>query len=74
MLLPIINAPFRIYYAYNPLRLFKSVPPNSLITRQLFPEGSAGDFTYQQASQLYGSLYQLREPAKTFRLTVGTTF
>ncbi len=74
VLLPIVNAPFRIYYAYNPLRLFKSVPPNSLITRQLFPEGSAGDFTYQQASQLYGSLYQLREPAKTFRLTVGTTF
>jgi outer membrane protein insertion porin family len=74
VLLPIVNAPFRIYYAYNPLRLDKSVLGQNVITRQLFPQGSAGDFTYAQATQLYGSLYQLREPAKTFRLTVGTTF
>jgi outer membrane protein insertion porin family len=74
VLLPIVNAPFRIYYAYNPLRLSKDIPGQNLITRELFPQGSAGDFTYAQATQLYGSLYQLREPAKTFRLTVGTTF
>ena len=23
VILPIVNAPFRIYYAYNPLRLYK---------------------------------------------------
>ncbi len=74
VLLPIVNAPFRIYYAYNPLRLTKGIPGENLITRQLFPQGTAGDYTYAQATQLYGSLYQLREPAKTFRLTVGTTF
>ncbi len=74
VLLPIVNAPFRIYYAYNPLRLLKDVPGQNLITRELFPQGTAGDFTYAQAQQLYGSIYQLREPAKTFRLTVGTTF
>ena len=74
VLLPIVNAPFRIYYAYNPLRLDTAVEGENLITRSLFPEGSAGDFTYRQATQLYGALYQLREPAKTFRLTVGTTF
>ncbi len=74
VLLPIVNAPFRIYYAYNPLRLVKSIPGENLITRGLFPQGTAGDYTYAQATQLYGALYQLREPAKTFRLTVGTTF
>ncbi len=74
VLLPIVNAPFRIYYAYNPLRLSKGVPGDNIITRELFPQGSAGDFSYAQATQLYGAVYQLREPAKTFRLTVGTTF
>ena len=74
VLLPIVNAPFRIYYAYNPLRLSKAVPGENLITRQLFPQGSAGDYSYAQAIQLYGSSYTLREPAKTFKLTVGTTF
>ncbi len=74
VLLPIINAPFRIYYAYNPLRLDTSFPQQNLITRELFPQGSAGDFSYAEATQLYGALDQLREPAKTFRLTVGTTF
>ena len=74
VLLPIVNAPFRIYYAFNPLRLDKSFEGENLITRSLFPEGSAGDYSYTQSQQLYGPLYQLREPAKTFRLTVGTTF
>ena len=74
VLLPVVNAPFRIYYAYNPLRLRKDVPGENLITRSLFPEGGAGDYTYAQAERLYGAIYQLREPAKTFRLTVSTTF
>jgi outer membrane protein insertion porin family len=74
VLLPVVNAPFRIYYAYNPFRLSKDVPGQNLITRSLFPEGGAGDYTYAQAERLYGAIYQLREPAKTFRLTVSTTF
>ena len=46
----------------------------SLITRDLFPPGGAGDYTYQEALQAYGSRYLFREPRKTFRLTVSTTF
>jgi outer membrane protein insertion porin family len=46
----------------------------ALITRNMFPTGAAGDFTYQQALITYASPYQLREPKKTFRFTVGTTF
>ncbi len=74
VLLPIVRAPFRIYYAYNPLRLLQQVREENLITRDLFPAGGAGDFSFAQAQQLYGSLDQFREPRKTFRLSVGTTF
>ena len=73
-ILPIVNAPFRIYYAFNPLRLYQDVQGQNLITRTMFPEGGAGDFSYAQSQQLYGRLYRLREPRKTFRLTVSTTF
>ena len=74
VLLPIVNAPFRIYYAYNPLILNTVVNTNSLITRDMFPAGAAGDFTYRQALVTYSSPYILREPRKTFRFTVSTTF
>jgi outer membrane protein insertion porin family len=73
-IMPIINAPLRIFYAFNPLRLLEQAPGQNLITRSMFPPGGAGDFSYAQAQQLYGSRYQFREPAKTFRLTVSTTF
>jgi outer membrane protein insertion porin family len=87
VIMPVINAPFRLYYAYNPLRLYETPYCNSviiggnkgscsaeLITRDLFPPGGAGDYTYQEALQAYGSRYLFREPRKTFRLTVSTTF
>ena len=74
VLLPIVNAPFRVYWAYNPLRLdtFSSSPLK--VTRDMFPPGAAGDFTYQEATTIYSPTFQLREPRKTFRFTVATTF
>jgi outer membrane protein insertion porin family len=54
--------------------LLEKAPGENLITREMFPPGGAGDYSYAQAQQLYGSNYQLREPSKTFRLTVSTTF
>jgi outer membrane protein insertion porin family len=85
VILPIVNAPFRIYYAYNPLRLYEDVsqklalpntcaPGATACFRNLFPTSGAGEFTYLEAVQLYGADYILREPRKTFRLTVSTTF
>jgi len=87
VIMPVINAPFRLYYAYNPLRLYERPYCNDvilgqkqfscsaeLITRAMFPPGGAGDYTYQEAIQSYGSQYVFREPRKTFRLTVSTTF
>jgi outer membrane protein insertion porin family len=40
----------------------------------MFPPGGAGDYTYQEAIEAYGSQDIFREPRKTFRLTVSTTF
>ena len=55
VILPIVNAPFRIFYAYNPMRLYKDVPqqlavPNSgpgNTFQSYFPNSGAGQFTYQ---------------------------
>jgi len=77
MFLPVINAPFRIYWAYNPLRLDNPANPPIPITRGMFPSGSAqaaGDYTYLQARNAYSPSFLLREPRKTFRFTVATTF
>ncbi|MDE1160349.1 MAG: outer membrane protein assembly factor BamA [Acidobacteriaceae bacterium] len=84
VVLPIVNAPLRIYYAYNPLRLYKTLPQQLPVSaaefKSFFPTSAsadptgAGNYTYQQALQYYGANYQLREPRKTFRLTVSTTF
>jgi outer membrane protein insertion porin family len=85
--MPIINAPFRLYYAYNPLRLYETPYCNDvnygqkqlscsaeLITRSMFPTGGAGDYSYQEAIESYGAQNIFREPRKTFRLTISTTF
>jgi len=74
VMMPVINAPFRIYWAYNPLRLDKLVNTPNPITRSMFPAGAAGDYTFQVTNALYAPEYLLREPRKTFRFTVSTTF
>jgi len=73
-MLPVVNAPFRIYYAYNALRLDSNASPPVPITRAMFPIGGAGLYTYQTTLSTLGSTYRLLEPRKTFRFTVATTF
>jgi len=87
VIMPVVNAPFRLYFAYNPMRLYERPYCNDvklgakvqscsaeLITRDMFPPGGAGDYTYNQSIQAYGAQNLFREPRKTFRLTVSTTF
>jgi outer membrane protein insertion porin family len=79
MMLPVINAPFRIYWAYNAMRLDSSTAPPVKITRDMFPcatcqNGGAGTFTFLSAQDTLGLNYTLREPRKTFRFSVATTF
>jgi outer membrane protein insertion porin family len=83
MFLPVINAPFRIYWAYNPVRLDNPATPPIPITPSLFPQTcgpkgcsltGAGEYTYHLAVNTYAPTFLLREPRKTFRFTVATTF
>ena len=86
VIMPVVNAPFRLYYAYNPLRLYERPYCDlglgsrnqsctaQLITRGMFPTGGAGDYTFNEVSAAYGAQESFREPRKTFRLTVSTTF
>ena len=87
VMLPVVNAPFRIYYAYNALRLNDTATAPIAITRSMFPYCSlydpksptcqnlgAGLYTYQLTKDSLSSTYTLREPRKTFRFTVATTF
>ena len=92
VVMPIINAPFIIYYAYNPLRLYRDLPQQLVAPsgtqcpagtapvncfKEFFPfatSPAAAAYTYQQALQFYGADYILREPRKTFRFTVSTSF
>lgn len=81
VMMPVINAPFRVYWAYNPLLLNTTASTcnllatqSCLVTRSMFPPGAAGDFTYQQTLKNFFPNYLLKEPRKTFRFTVSTTF
>ncbi len=83
MFLPVVNAPFRIYWAYNPLRLDSPAMPPIPITPSMFPQvcgpagchlTEAGLYTFNLARNAYSPSFLLREPRKTFRFTVATTF
>ena len=53
VIMPVVNAPFRFYYAYNPLRLDETVHSPNPDYPLMFPAGAAGDYTYAQAISLY---------------------
>ena len=74
VMLPIINAPFRIYYAYNAMRLDGNAVAPVTITRGMFPANGAGTYTYETTRDTLGASYRLLEPRKTFRFSVATTF
>jgi outer membrane protein insertion porin family len=85
VILPIVNAPFRVYYAYNYLRLngtivapegayslsdaVKNTLPPGVLQTQIAPELES-----ILAGQVQNIPAGLIEPKQTFRFTVGKTF
>ena len=83
--LPIVNAPFRFYYAYNPNRLSTLISPPrgayflSEATRNSLPPGvlqaqivpQLNTILDTQAVRIPSTLF---EPRQTFRFTVSRTF
>ncbi|MBI3895505.1 MAG: outer membrane protein assembly factor BamA [Acidobacteria bacterium] len=70
VILPVVNAPFRIYWAYNPMRLRTDISPAPMVNRAFFPN----EATFQSALDLFGSSRPYEEPKSTFRFTIGRTF
>lgn len=79
--LPIVNAPFRLYYAFNALRLSEQIvaPPSVFNVDSI--KGQVAPDVYQSViePQLAGLLVNPQrinffEPRSTFRFTVSRTF
>jgi outer membrane protein insertion porin family len=70
VIMPVVNAPFRVYWAYNPMRLQTNISPTSLVDRALFPNNAS----YQNAVDAFGTPRPYSEPKSTFRFTIGRTF
>jgi outer membrane protein insertion porin family len=70
VLMPVVNAPFRLYWAYNPTRFAGNLQAPVVFDRSLFPN----DITFKGALALYGAPTPFREKRSTFRFSIGRTF
>jgi outer membrane protein insertion porin family len=70
VMLPVVQAPFRVYWAYNPLRVQEYLQPPIVADRSIFPNQA----TFNNAIASFGQLYPFYEKASVFRFTIGRTF
>ena len=70
VLLPVVQAPFRVYFAYNPTNVREYLQPPIVADRSLFPNAA----TFNNALASYGQAYPFLERRTLFRFTVGRTF
>jgi outer membrane protein insertion porin family len=70
VIMPVVNAPFRVFYGYNWLRMDTAIyPPQQLPPRSLFPN----EATYDQVLPLFEGLH-LSERRSRLGFTVARTF
>jgi outer membrane protein insertion porin family len=70
VLMPVVNAPFRVYWAYNPLRVDEVIQPPIVADRTYFNNAA----TFASAVAQFGQPVPFYERASTFRFTIGRTF
>jgi outer membrane protein insertion porin family len=70
VMLPVVNAPFRIYFAYNPLRVDTNLQPPIVADRAAFPNNA----TFLNSVANFGQIYPFDERSTLFRFTIGRTF
>ncbi len=71
VLMPVVNAPFRIYWAYNPTRFEGTLAAPIVADRSYFPNST----TYNNALSSIGAVLPYSvERSAMFRFTVGRTF
>jgi outer membrane protein insertion porin family len=70
VLLPVVQAPFRVYWAYNPLLVREYLQPPIVADRSTFPN----EATFLNAIASFGNAYPFLEQHSLFRFTIGRTF
>ena len=70
VLLPVVQAPFRVYWAYNPNLVREYLQPPIVADRAMFPNNA----TFLHAITSFGQAYPFFEKHSTFRFTIGRTF
>jgi outer membrane protein insertion porin family len=70
VMLPVVNAPFRLYFAYNPSVVREYLQPPIVADRSSFPNNA----TFINSIATYGQAYPFFEKRTMFRFTIGRTF
>jgi outer membrane protein insertion porin family len=70
VMLPVVNAPFRLYWAYNPSIVQEYLQPPIVADRSAFPNQN----TFLNSVAQFGQGYPYIEKRTMFRFTIGRTF
>lgn len=70
VVLPILQAPFRFYWAYNPMRVTETLLPPVVADRALFPNQQS----FVNGISNYAQPLNFFEDKSTFRFTISRTF
>ncbi|MBI4874742.1 MAG: outer membrane protein assembly factor BamA [Acidobacteria bacterium] len=70
IMMPVVNAPFRLYWAYNPQIVRTWLQQPIVVDRSFFPNQA----TFEEALALYGRASPFYEKRSTFRFTISRTF
>jgi outer membrane protein insertion porin family len=70
VMLPVVNAPFRLYWAYNPMIVQEFLQPPIVADRSMFPNNA----TFLNSIASFGQATPFFERRRMFRFTIGRTF
>ena len=70
VMMPVVNAPFRFYWAYNPMRVQEFLKPPIVADRSLFPNYQS----FIEAVRPVGTWLPFFERRSMFRFTISRTF
>jgi outer membrane protein insertion porin family len=71
VLMPVVNAPFRLYWAYNLSKVNTNLQPPVAADRSFFPNNA----TYQSfVKSAFGQSFPYNERSSIFRFSIGRTF
>jgi outer membrane protein insertion porin family len=70
VMMPVVNAPFRLYWAYNPTRVDRYVQPPVVADRSFFPNYA----TFYNSITTIGQAIPWFEKKTSLRFTIGRTF